>query len=328
MVLILRKKRKDGARAAGSFTIKHWFDKADDESPKPAIAPPGAELEAERGSYRVASPPRPRRPSSIPESVLNVMSLSSGPESNAADASSERRQIPIELAHLRSPTSLSNGETSIFIPNPDITPVYDGTRKKYLRTALEHNMPLARLTRPSLRVPNAPRPTQQNAGGIRRSSYFPEPLKIHKRSASDAYAPSARGRFVTNLEEDEHKYPSPVPTQQEFITNVRRGLSKTPPLGRAATDHVDFMADASSEEGSFAKDNEIAQKRQESLATLEGRTPASSSSNWDAGQGRAEFRNAFAPRSPPCVRGPIPEERMAARRKGNVIDEGVVNEWV
>ena len=326
-MLILRKKRKDRTPAAGSFAIKHLFDRAADESPKPVIAPPRVELEAERGSYRVESPPRPRRPSSIPESVLNMMSQSSGPESNAADASSVRSQVPIELAHLRSP-SLSDGDASIFIPNTDITPVYDGTRKKYLRTALERNMPLARLTRPSLRVPNAPRPTQQNAGGIRRSSYFPEPLKIHKRSASDANAPSARSRFVTNLEEEEQNYPSPVPTQQEFITNVRRGLSKTPPLGRAATDRVDFMADASSEEGSFAQDNEIAQKRQESLATLEGRTSASSSSNWGARQGRTEFRNSFAPRHPPCVRGPIPEEQMAARRKGNIIDEGVVNEWV
>jgi hypothetical protein len=316
------------------YTIKHWFEKTDDEPPKsaashpstPPTAVPGAELEAQYGAYRVASPPRPTRPRSIPESVLKVMSETSGSVSNVADASSPHSQTPIELAHLRSPTRLSDDDSLVFIPNTDNTPVYDGTRKKYLKTALEHNMPLDQLTRPSLRVPNAPRPTPQNGGGVRQSAYFPEPLKVHKRSASDVNGPSARGRYITNLE-DAYQYLSPVSTEQEFIANVRSGLSKTPPLESATANHLAFMVDASSEEGSFAQDNKIIRKREESLATLEGRTPQILSSNFDA-KGKADFRDAFAPRIPPRVRGPIPKEQIVARCKGNMIDEGVVNEWV
>ena len=259
------------------------------------------------------------------------MSQSSSPRSDVADASSEGSQIPIELAHLRSPTSVSDYNTSVYIPNTNSTPVYDGTRNKYLRTALEHKMPMEKLTRPSLRVPNVPQLTQQRAGGMRRSSYFPEPLKIHKRSTSDANAPSASSRQVTNLQEAEAEsdYPSPVPTEQEFFETVRRGLSKTPPLERATEESLEFMADASSEEGrSYVGENEIMRKREESLATLEGRAPAGSSVAWSSDQARDELRAAFAPRNPPRVRSSIPEEQMAARRKGNVIDEDVVSEWV
>lgn len=99
-------------------------------------------------------------------------------------------------------------------------------------------------------------------------------------------------------------------------------------MERAVTEHIDLMADASSAEGSFVQDDEIVQKRAESLAALEGRTPASSSSEWGVGSARGEDRDAFGKQIPPRVRGLIAEETMVARRKANVIDEDTMAEWI
>jgi hypothetical protein len=241
--------------------------------------------------------------------------MSVGSDSNIANASSNGGLASTELAHLKSPRCIDDHDVDEFVPNIDGTSVYDGTRKVYLRTALQHNMPLSLLTRPSLRSANAPRPN-----GHRQSAYIPQPLKIHKKNLSDTTADRNASRHLNDLE---GVYPSPVPTEQEFVTNVRRGLSKIPPLERVVTEHADLMVDASSEGGSFIKEeyNEIFQKRDSALAHLEGRTPADNSSNWDA-------RNVFGRQIPPRIQGPIPEHKLAARRQANVVDEDVIQNWI
>ena len=270
------------------------------------------------------------------------MGENSSPGSLVGEVASDHGETGIELAHLRSPRSFSDDDDMTPIPNTDNTPVYDGTRKKYLRTALERNLPLSQLTRPSLRIANAPPPTQQD-NCARRSSYFPQPLRInkqpasdtngpsgHQRSASDTKGPSIRSRYVTNLENNESAYSSPVPTQQEFVEKVRGNLlsvSKAPPLERAAEKNVELMDDAS-DEGSNIQDSLIERQREESLASLEGRTPKITSYGFGLATGRPELRDAFGRPIPPLTRAPLPGDQRAAHRKANVIDEGKINEWV
>jgi hypothetical protein len=286
--------------------------------------PPHEHSEGKRGPFRVSSPLRPPRPSSITESVLNVMSQGSGRGSNLAEASLEHGLAPITLALRRNPNSLNDddGDTvDTVVPNTDNSNVYDGTRKKNLRTVLEHGMPLEQLTQPSVRVANRPR-----RSGIPRSSYHPEPLRIHKRSASNADSYSNRNCYITNLEETE--YPSPVLAEDELIASVKRRLWKTPPLDGAVPEHTDSLADASSEEGSFTKNKAIAQERDESLAALEGRPPEIYSSEWSPRSGRSEYYGIFGRQTSSRVRSPISEETVAARPEANDIDEDVINQWI
>jgi len=137
------------------------------DPPPPPIPP--------RSPFRIPGyqPPRPERPASISESVLEVMrSLSPG-----GDEAEEgiARDMPSPRPDADSPA----GER---------TQTYDGTRKVFYETALNNHLPFDQLARPSLRIskPQGPDPGR---------ALTPEPLRIVKRSASTA-APTTlpRGR--------------------------------------------------------------------------------------------------------------------------------------
>lgn len=286
--------------------------------PPHPIRPPPRELQdRNQGPYRVASPTRPERPASIPESVLDAMSNGSGLRSDVAEHGSS----PIEPAHLSNLGPLNDDEVDTVNPNTDGNPLYDGTRKKYIKTAIERGLPLENLSRPSVRVANAARRTgveRRSYLPARSSSFSPEPLRVHKKSASDDRNNMAT-RYATNLEEG--RRPSPALTEQDFMTNVRRNLSKTPPLEGAITEHEELVADDSSVDGSFAKEYEVEQKREESLAALEGRTPEITSSEFSPRGARSEETDIYGAQIPPRRRDPIPEETIAARRGG-------IQEWI
>lgn len=267
---------------------------------QPPPAPPTPSADLGNGSFRIASPPRPRRPLSISESVLNVMSMGSELDSNAAVAFSEHLVNPSERAYLRSPVNGfdDDDESGDFIPNTDANSGYDGTRKKYLLTAIEHGMPMTQLTRPSLRARN---PARLKA--TKRTSYTPEPLRIHKRSATDPNH-NAKGYSI------ETAHPSPVPTEQMFTANIRHNLSKTTTPERYSPEHADLMADDSSVDGSYIGRFEKIQKREVALAELEGRAPVVVSSE-----------SMVRPRE-------IPDQEIVAKRKANVVDEEVINQWI
>lgn len=118
------------------------------------------------------------------------MSQDGGPGSNVAEAASVDGSGGTELAHLKDPgVDLSDADT--IMPDTDTSPSYDGTRKKYMQTVFERGLPLERLSRPSVRVPGA----AARRNGTERRSYHPdgpsssispEPLRVHKKSASDA----------------------------------------------------------------------------------------------------------------------------------------------
>jgi hypothetical protein len=191
-----------------------------------------------------------------------------------------------------------------------------------------------------LRLADPPRRTDAS----RRScltpstSYQPDALRIHKKSTSDGAGNNAgfrnrydfddsgsnytNSRYITNLEELDRA--SPALTEQEFVSNVKRGLSKGPQVQKAGTDYDELMDDASTARGSFANEYEIAQQREDSLAALEGRTPEILSSQWGirpATGGSDAFPGKIPP-IPPRAPGRIPAERKTERRKA--IDEDVV----
>ena len=280
------------------------------------------------GYYRIGSPPRPDRPKSVSESLLGAISKDTSPRSDAADVDG------IELAKVISGKGILNdNDVDYVIPNTDLTPIFDGTRKKYLHTAIERGLPLHKLTRPSLRVANNP----SRRSELNRNSYYDpnvpktDPLRIHKKSVSDDVT-SKNGNVQRHYYDfDDEDHPSPAMTEGEFITDVRRGISKTPPLEKATTEN-ELMGDASTECGSYINEHEIAQNRQNSLAQLEGLTPELTSSQSGPRGPRPESiirRDALGkpivPRIPPRLRRSIPEKRLERRQ---AVDGDVVQTWL
>ena len=306
-----------------SVSLKRWLNKSESSDLQRPSGPSSlpAHYDLPDGSFRVGSPPRPVRPKSISESLLDAIVKETSPRSDATNADG------VELAELRSPGALNDNKIDFVVSNIDATPILDGTRKKYLQTVIERGLPLDRLTRSSLRVASdAPRHKELSRNSYQAQVPPTDPLRIHKKSASDDVTSNNGKAHRLQRGFEDADYPSPAMTEAEFVTELRRGLSKTPPLQKAIPED-ELMGDASTDNGSFLNEIKIAQRREDSLAHLEGRTPELVSPLWSPKPvHRDPLGNVVIPQIPPRLRPRIPLQQLAERRRG--VDENVVHTWV
>jgi hypothetical protein len=252
--------------------------------------------------------------------VLNIMSQRVGTPSKFGETLLEHSSTPPELAKVRIPKTIFNAEVDAVMRDG-----YDGTRNKCPKTVLERGMPMEQLTRPSLRAGNPPRRKGTLSTDLPHSTHSPEPLRIHKKSSPESNGISTGIRYVTNLEETAHL--NLAPTEKEFFTMANRGHSTTPPLQSAFTEELELMADASSIGSRLAKLDEIAQKRQEALAALEGLTAEVVGSDWCGRSSRGQERDKFGRPRPSCFRVPTSEESLANKDQTSFATEDASDRW-
>jgi hypothetical protein len=283
-----------------------------------------------------SAPPRPPRPSSLTNSIVDIMRT---PPSGSylQDTNSEKSLTPFESSSqhaigfryldfpLATPPTMftaTSQETSQRRPQ-----AYDGTRNLFYETALNRKLPFNQLTRPSLRI--------SDPKDIRHKSLTPKPLRIVKSNTSDpggnnqSHCPTVLSPQSEHPRAGERGYHRGItPTERGprgIVQQPQRPQAASDPLvgpphqrqplrqEQSDTGTLDLMS--SNEDGAMDEE-EILSNRENTYRFLEGVLPMSPPRSVGARASSVNSHGGLGTYSPNHREGGRMERDNAADRRG------------